>query len=288
MEWTTATFHYQYDIGDRVYPLGTLVGAPTVYRAGGDYRDDWMSAPFNPALGRQAGAAQVVREGDKLKVALAAFSDAAGHRAETAPGADSGSTVLTDDSGKVLARNAAPGRATFDLPREQGWYRLTVDATRTSPDPVTWMLGTRVTSEWRLRSGHERSAAPARLLDLDYRLPLTGENAADPGKPLGYTVGLTAQGERKALPIASLKVWYATDGTDWKAGLGGPWHRRTLEGHRAGPRDRQGRSAIHRHGRLGCVVDRDADRRVQLRLRRHLVLTALTDRSGIASAVRTS
>ncbi|MCX4862946.1 S8 family serine peptidase [Streptomyces sp. NBC_00825] len=216
VEWTTATFHYQYDIGDRVYPLGTLVGAPTVYRAGGDYRDDWMSAPFNPALGRQAGAAQVVREGDKLKVALAAFSDAAGHRAETAPGADSGSTVLTDDSGKVLARNAAPGRATFDLPREQGWYRLTVDATRTSPDPVTWMLGTRVTSEWRLRSGHERSAAPARLLDLDYRLPLTGENAADPGKPLGYTVGLTAQGERKALPIASLKVWYATDGTDWK------------------------------------------------------------------------
>ncbi|MFD8747972.1 S8 family serine peptidase [Streptomyces sp. NPDC059616] len=216
VEWTTATFHYQYDIGDRVYPLGTLVGAPTVYRAGGDYRDDWMSAPFNPALGRQAGAAQVVREGDKLKVALAAFSDAAGHRAETAPGADSGSTVLTDDSGKVLARNAAPGRATFDLPREQGWYRLTVDATRTSPDPVTWMLGTRVTSEWRLRSGHERSAAPARLLDLDYRLPLTGENAADPGKPLDYTVGLTAQGERKALPIASLKVWYATDGTDWK------------------------------------------------------------------------
>ncbi|MCX5427523.1 S8 family serine peptidase [Streptomyces sp. NBC_00257] len=216
VEWTTATFHYQYDIGDRVYPLGTLVGAPTVYRAGGDYRDDWMSAPFNPALGRQAGAAQVVREGDKLKVALAAFSDAAGHRAETAPGADSGSTVLTDDSGKVLARNAAPGRATFDLPREQGWYRLTVDATRTSPDPVTWMLGTRVTSEWRLRSGHEMSAAPARLLDLDYRLPLTGENAADPGKPLGYTVGLTAQGERKALPIASLKVWYATDGTDWK------------------------------------------------------------------------
>ncbi|MFG3527586.1 hypothetical protein ACGF8B_12690 [Streptomyces sp. NPDC047917] len=144
------------------------------------------------------------------------FSDAAWHRAETAPGADSGSTLLADDSGKVLARNAAPGRATFDLPRRQGWYRLTVDATRTSPDPVTWMLGTRVTSEWRLRSGHEGRAAPARLLDLDYRLPLTGENAADPGKPLGYTVGLTAQGERRTLPIASLKVWYATDGTGWK------------------------------------------------------------------------
>ncbi|MER5618378.1 S8 family serine peptidase [Streptomyces sp. NPDC002215] len=214
--WTTATFHYQYDVRDQVYPLGTLVGAPTVYRAGGDYQDDWMSAPFNPALGERAGAAQVVREGDKLKVALPAFSDAAGHRAETAPGADSGSTVLADDSGKVLARNAAPGRATFDLPREKRWYRLTVDATRTSPDPVTWMLGTRVTSEWRLRSGHAKSAAPARLLDLDYQIPLSGENAADPEKPLDYTVGLTAQGEAKALPIASLKVWYATDGTDWK------------------------------------------------------------------------
>ncbi|MFF2330554.1 MULTISPECIES: S8 family serine peptidase [unclassified Streptomyces] len=214
--WTTATFHYQYDVSDGVYPLGTLVSGPTVYRRDGAYSDDWMSAPFNPALGSRAGTAQVVREGDKLKVALPVFSDAAGHRAETAPGADSGSTVLADDSGKVLARNDAPGRATFDLPRKDGWYRLTVDATRTSPDPVTWMLGTEVTSEWRLRSGHEKSAAPARLLDLDYRMPLTGENAADPEKPLDYTVGLFAQGSQKAVPLASLKVWYATDGTDWK------------------------------------------------------------------------
>ncbi|MFJ8856255.1 hypothetical protein [Streptomyces sp. NPDC102437] len=116
----------------------------------------------------------------------------------------------------MLPRCAAPGRATFDLPREKGWYRLTVDATRTSPDPVTWMLGTRVTSEWRLRSGHGKSAAPARLLGLDYQLPLSGENAADPGKPLDHTVRLTAQGVPKALRIASLKVWYATDGTDWE------------------------------------------------------------------------
>ncbi|MFF1843521.1 S8 family serine peptidase [Streptomyces sp. NPDC058217] len=214
--WTTATFHYQYDVADRVYPLGTLVSAPTVYRAGSDYRDDWMSAPFNPALGKQAGPAQITRDGDKLDAALPMFSDAAGHRAETAPVADTGSTVLADDSGKVLARNDAPGRATFDLPRKDNWYRLTVDATRMSPDPVTWMLGARVTSEWRFRSGHEKSAAAARLLDLDYRLPLTGENAADAGKPLDYTVGLTAQGSQRALPIASLKVWYATDGTDWK------------------------------------------------------------------------
>ncbi|WP_328885820.1 S8 family serine peptidase [Streptomyces sp. NBC_00316] len=214
--WTTATFHYQYDVSERVYPLGTLVGPPTVYRAGGNYRDDWMSAPFNPALGKQAGPAQITRDGDKLNVALPVFSDAAGHRAETAPVADTGSTVLADDSGKVLARNGAPGRATFDLPRKDSWYRLTVDATRTSPDPVTWMLGSQVTSEWRFRSGHEQSAAAARLLDLDYRLPLSGENTADAAKPLDYTVGLTAQGSERALPIASLKVWYATDGTDWK------------------------------------------------------------------------
>jgi hypothetical protein len=78
------------------------------------------------------------------------------------------------------------------------------------------MLGTRITSEWRFRSGHEKSAAAARLLDLDYRLPLTGENAADAGRPLDYTVGLTAQGSRRTLAVASLKVWYATDGTGWK------------------------------------------------------------------------
>ncbi|WP_393062793.1 S8 family serine peptidase [Streptomyces sp. LN549] len=214
--WTTATFHYQYDVSDRVYPLGTLSSAPTVYRKGREYRDDWMSAPFNPALGRQAGAAQVTRDGDKLKVALPMFSDAAGHRAETAPGADSGSTTLLDDSGRELAHNSAPGRATFDLPSKDNWFRLNVDATRTSPDPVTWVLGTRVTSEWRFRSGHEHDATAARLLDLDYRLPLNGEDTADPGKPLGYSVGLSAQGSERALHMKSLKVWYATDGTDWK------------------------------------------------------------------------
>jgi hypothetical protein len=120
--WTTATFHYQYEVSDLVYPLGTLVGAPTVYRADGDYRDDWMSAPCNPALGEQARAAQITRDGDKLNVALPVFSDAAGHRAETAPRANTGSTVLADDGGKVLARNDTPGRATFDLPRKDEWY----------------------------------------------------------------------------------------------------------------------------------------------------------------------
>lgn len=215
--WTSATFHYQYDVSDFAYPLGTLSGPPTVYRKGRTYGEDWMSAPFNPALGERAGSPQITRTGDKLNVGLPMFSDAAGHRGETAPGADSGSTVLAADDGTVLASNAAPGRAVFDLDRRDRWYRLTVDATRTSPDPVTWMLGSRVTSEWRFRSGHESGkGAAARLLDLDYRLPLTGVNATEADKPLGYTVGLTAQGSRSAVPAASLKVWYATDGTDWK------------------------------------------------------------------------
>ncbi|MER5359481.1 hypothetical protein [Streptomyces sp. NPDC002785] len=79
-------------------------------RKDGDYRDDWMSAPFNPALGKQAGAAQVIREGGKPKVALPVFSGRDG-----APGTDSGSTVLAGAGGGAVAGSARglPGPRAF-------------------------------------------------------------------------------------------------------------------------------------------------------------------------------
>ncbi|MEU6657496.1 S8 family serine peptidase [Streptomyces sp. NPDC046821] len=205
--WTTATFHYQYDVHDRVFPLGTQLTAPTVYSADRAYSDDWMSAPFNPAI----GDSNVVRDGDKLRVSLPVFSDAAGHQSDYAPEADTGTTVLASDDGTVIDKNDSPGKAVFDLPRADRWYRLTVDAQRDGGDPVTWMLGTRVTSEWRLRSEHVAHATPAKLLDLDYDLPLSGTNSVDEDKALTYTVG-AAKG---TAPLASLKVSYATDGTTW-------------------------------------------------------------------------
>ncbi|MFD8775626.1 MULTISPECIES: S8 family peptidase [unclassified Streptomyces] len=206
--WTTATFHYQYDVGDAVFPLGTLLTAPTVYEAGRTYADDWMSAPFNPA----PGDSSVVRDGDKLRVAFPVFSDAAGHQSEYAPQADQGTTVLAADDGTVVDRNDRPGQAVFDLPRGDRWYRLTIDAQRDGGDPVTWQLGTRVTSEWRLRSGHAAHATPARLVDLDYDLPLSGTNSVGAKDDLTYTVG-AVKGDR---PVTSLKVWYATDGATWQ------------------------------------------------------------------------
>ncbi|MFI6878796.1 S8 family serine peptidase [Streptomyces sp. NPDC050400] len=212
--WSMATFHYQFDVGERPYALGTQVTDPTTYAKGRTYKESWLAAPFNPEL---RGGEHVVRDGDKLRISLPAFSDEAGHHSETAPEADTGSTVLADDRGAVLDSNDRPGQAVFDLPRDDRWYRLTVDATRAARDQVTWTLGTRVTDEWRLRSGHERKASPARLIDLTYDTPLDGLDTTDPDEELTYTVTAGTQGGTRARPVKSLTVAYSTDdGATWQ------------------------------------------------------------------------
>ncbi|MFI7008257.1 S8 family peptidase [Streptomyces sp. NPDC050145] len=213
--WTMATFHYQFDVGEFPYPLGTQVTDPTTYTKGRTYKESWMAAPFNAELG---SGRNVVRDGDKLRVDLPVFSDAAGHHSEYTPEADTGSTVLADDRGKVLDSNDRPGSAVFDLPRDDRWYRLTVDARRQARDEVTWTLGNRVTEEWRVRSHHERDASPLPLLDLAYDTPLDRLNTAEPDEEFGYAVTVGSQAGTRPGNVTSLKVsWSTDDGATWRA-----------------------------------------------------------------------
>ncbi|MGW3509195.1 S8 family serine peptidase [Streptomyces sp. NPDC000994] len=214
VQWTMATFHYLFEEGEIPFPLATQVTDPTTYAKGRTYKESWMAAPFNPEL---RSGKNVVRDGDKVSVNLPVFSDAAGHHSEYAPGADSGSTVLTDDTGKVLDSNDRPGQGVFDLPRDDRWYRLSVDARRQGHDPVTWTLGARITDEWRVRSHHEEKAAPLALLDLGYDTPLDRLNTADPAKEFTYSVTVGSQAGTRTGPVDSMKVSYSTDdGSTWR------------------------------------------------------------------------
>ncbi|MEV6109964.1 S8 family serine peptidase, partial [Streptomyces sp. NPDC051940] len=206
--WRTATFEYALDEG----ALGTQYGQARVYRAGETARDHWLSAPFNPSLQQDDPAA--VRDGDRLRVDVTQLSDAAGHATDRMPRLDDGETVLRADDGTLLDRVDYPGRASFDVPSDSRWYRLTAT---TSRDVYDWALGTRVSDEWRFRSGHAGGEQALPLIDVRYDLPLNGLNQAPVGEEFTFALALDHQHGATGTSFTRAGVEYSTDGgTTWR------------------------------------------------------------------------
>ncbi|WP_255421138.1 MULTISPECIES: S8 family serine peptidase [Micromonospora] len=219
--WTTATFHLA---GSEGGVVGAQYSAPTVYRAGTTYADEWLKAPFNPSLSAlgASGEPQVARTGDDLTVALPMFSDAAGHRSEWLPGMDTGRTVLARDDGTVVADNDVPGRGEFRLPPGDAWYRLTVTAHRDGGEEAgsDWPMSDTVTDEWRFRSGHTTAnrARAEELLDIRYDLPLGGLEEVAVGKPSTFHLSVARQTGVTGGPVREVGVEYSVDGgATWAA-----------------------------------------------------------------------
>ncbi|WP_329124828.1 S8 family peptidase [Streptomyces sp. NBC_01353] len=214
--WTTATFEYAIDADG---PLGVQYSNPTVYREGRTVRDNWLTGPFNPSLSVTGpdGRAQATRDGDKLRLSLPMFSDAAGHRSDPARDLESGETMLREDSGRLVARNDQPGQGTFDVPRRGQWYELTSTAHRDHPD---WSLGTHVTDVWRFRSEHTAGESPLPLLDTRYDMAaLDGDNSAPEEREFTFGLEIGRQaGVRGGADVDRVSVQYSTDdGATWQA-----------------------------------------------------------------------
>lgn len=226
--WTTATFEYAVEGGGA---LGAQYTDPTVYRQGRTVKDSWLTGPFNPSLSVSGsdGRAQATRDGDKLRLALPMFSDAAGHRSDPARALESGETVLRDGSGKVLARNDQPGQGVFDVPARGQWYELTSSAHR---DAAEWRLGARVTDSWRFRSEHTGGERPLPLLDTRYDMAgLDGDNSVPQGEEFTFGLGIGRQaGVNDAAGVERVSVRYSTDdGATWlPAGLQGQGGQRRV------------------------------------------------------------
>ncbi|WP_351224450.1 S8 family serine peptidase [Streptomyces sp. NPDC002133] len=213
--WTTATFEYAIDAHG---PLGVQYTNPTVYREGRTVTDNWLTGPFNPSLSVNGpdGRAQATRDGDKLRLALPMFSDAAGHQSDPARDLESGETVLRDGSGRVLARNDEPGQAVFDVPARGQWYELTSSAHR---DHAEWTLGTRVTDTWRFRSEHTGGERPLPLLDTRYDMAgLDGDNSVPEDREFTFGLGIGRQAGANGASIGRVSVQYSTDdGATWQS-----------------------------------------------------------------------
>ncbi|UUN25022.1 S8 family peptidase [Streptomyces sp. FIT100] len=212
--WTTATFEYLIDADG---PLGVQYSNPTVHRKGRTVSDNWLTGPFNPSLSVTGpdGRAQATRDGDKLRLALPMFSDAAGHRSDPARDLESGETVLRDGSGTVLDRNDQPGQGVFDVPGRGQWYELTSSAHR---DNAEWSLGTKVTDVWRFRSEHTSRERPLALLDTRYDMAgLDGDNSVPEDRAFTFGLGFGRQsGAGGRADVDRVSVQYSTDdGASW-------------------------------------------------------------------------
>ncbi|GGT42518.1 peptidase [Streptomyces chromofuscus] len=216
VRWTTATYEYMID---HVGALGAQYSEPTLHRRGRTAHDHWMTGPFNPSLAVAGadGRLPATRDGDKLRVALPMFSDAAGHRSDPARDLETGETVLRDGSGRVIARNDEPGQGVFDVPARGQWYELASTAHRDHSD---WSLGTHVTDVWRFRSEHTSSERPLALIDTRYDMAgLDGDNSVSVGRPFTFGLGLARQtGAHGGAGIARVAVSYSTDdGVTWRS-----------------------------------------------------------------------
>ncbi|MGW2347410.1 S8 family serine peptidase [Actinacidiphila glaucinigra] len=218
--WTTATFEYALEAG----PLGAQYTDPTVLRQGRTVTDNWLTAPFNPSLSVNGpdGRAQATRAGDKLRLALPMFSDAAGHRSEPLRIVESGETVLLDGSGKVIARNDEPGQGVFDVPARGQWYELTSSAHHESPE---WKLGTHIKDTWRFRSEHTGGERALPLLDTRYDMAgLDGDNSVPAGREFTFGLGIGRQsGASGGAGVERVSVRYSTDD-------GATWHTAEVRG----------------------------------------------------------
>ncbi len=219
VRWTTATFEYAVDAG----ALGVQYTDPILYRrsrSADTLEDNWLTGPFNPSLSVTGadGRPQATRDGDKLRLALPMFSDAAGHRSERVRELETGGTVLRDAaSGTVVGRNDQPGQGVFDVPSKARWYELTATARRDSPE---WPLATEVSDVWRFRSAHTRGESALPLLDTRYEVPgLDGDNSVPEGREFGFDLGFAYQkGAPRGGDVDRASVSYSTDdGATWQA-----------------------------------------------------------------------
>lgn len=150
-------------------------------KAGDRTTVDWGKAVIGPGVTGSPGFFSAephlaYRVGEKINARLPLFSDSAGHSGFPGPG-DTGDTVLFLD-GEEVARSGQPGSGQFTVPAGAANYRLTAEASRTSPG---WPLSTKVSAEWGFRSGHTTAATPLPLLSIgfDPELDLTNHAPRD-------------------------------------------------------------------------------------------------------------
>ncbi|KAB2350287.1 protease-associated domain-containing protein [Actinomadura rudentiformis] len=166
---------------------------------------------------RPGRPAWAYREGDRVDVAIQAFSDTEpghyGHGEPYAPGCTTGSARLLRD-GKPVGESDLPAAGAFTAPPEAGAYRLDIEAACDHPD---WKLSTRVTSSWTFRSAHASRPTALPLMAVRFLPELDDVNQAPAGKPFTFPVRVEHQPGSTSARVTSLTIESSTDeGQQWQ------------------------------------------------------------------------
>ena len=197
---------------------GRLYAPRRTYPGGSVTHDTWFGGPIGSRASQLQsltnGSPPPVREGDEMFLSQGAFTDAAGHLANSDMFSDAFSGKVYADDELVLDMWASVFLNT-QVPSGKHRYRVVTDTQR---ENLFWQLSTRIRTEWGFDSdtpSGERDVVP--MLGVDYRMALSSTNSAPAGK-YSFTVAFAMPNGVKTLPVVTPTVQLSwDDGKTWSA-----------------------------------------------------------------------
>jgi subtilisin family serine protease len=191
-------------------PIQFNLQAPTVYKAGHKYSEQWDRAPFGFAFPTPAFEGDfITRFGDSFLVDPPYTTDGAGHQGWSI--VDSGSIKVYRDG--VLVGSVDGPSAFIDVPPDPGAYRIEMQANRSGFDGLT----SAVSAAWTFRSGHVSDDTFTSLPVSAVRFtPLLAADNSAPGGVFTVPVSVQSQPGGGSGRVKDLKVQVSyDDGATW-------------------------------------------------------------------------
>jgi subtilisin family serine protease len=195
---------------------GRLYAPRQTYKGGSVTHDTWFGGPVasrvSPLASVTNGNPPATREGDELFLSQGAFTDAAGHLANSDPFSNEFSGQIYADDELILDMFASVFM-NVEGPPGKHRYRVVTDTQR---ENLFWKLSTRVKTEWGFDSDTSRGDYDVLpMLGVDYRMSLSSTNSAPAGK-FSFTVAFAVPDGATSLPVVTPTVQLSwDDGATW-------------------------------------------------------------------------
>ena len=191
---------------------GRLYAPRRTYAGGSTTHDSWFGGPVgsrvSPLSTVANGNPPPTREGDDLYISVGAFTDAAGHLAN--------SDIFSNEfSGQIYVDDELQhdifASVFMNVAIPAGDHRIRV-VTRTQRENRFWQRSTDVRTEWAFDSATpEQPFQVLPMLGIDYRMPLSSTNTATPG-PFDFDVRFAMPDTVPTRAIVEHRVEISWDG----------------------------------------------------------------------------
>jgi hypothetical protein len=195
---------------------GRLYSPRRTFKGGSINRETWFGGPVtsrvSPLQSVTNGSPPPVREGDEMFLSQGAFTDAAGHWADSDQFNDAFSGKIYADDELVLDKWASVFMNTT-VPAGKHRYRVVTDTQRENP---FWQLSTQVKTEWGFDSDTPKGARDVLpMLGVDYGMALSSTNSAPTGR-YSFSVAFRMPDGVTTLPVVTPSVQLSwDDGKTW-------------------------------------------------------------------------